>query len=188
MPLSARVELRYRFVARAAKGTRQPVLHFCSTTPPPSPVERIGSNPFADGANNHVLRHDHAHMAVLAISAADLVDRRNHACPNRGGGALRNRVPLDGGSPSAASCVLICSTRVSTLPTSISRPSSGLDNSRMHGCGAPPVFPVPPVERHGEQDVRRLGAAVRNKSVVRRALEVRIPHWTRIPCRQAVRS
>ena len=45
-------------------------------------IERISTYAFADGGNGRVVRHDLADMAVLAISAANLVSRSDHGGPH----------------------------------------------------------------------------------------------------------
>src|SRR5690349_5915623 len=45
-------------------------------------IESISAHAFADGGYGRVGRHDLAHVAVLAISAADLVGGCNHTGPH----------------------------------------------------------------------------------------------------------
>ena len=50
----------------------------------------------------------------------------------------------------------------------------GLNASGMHGSSAHAPFPMPLVESHGKQDIRRLRPAVSYKGLIGRALEVRV--------------
>src|ERR1700747_3443726 len=59
-------------------------------------IKCIPAYSFADAADRHVLRHDFANAAVLAISTADLVSRSHHSRPHRSCGSLRNRFPAQG--------------------------------------------------------------------------------------------
>jgi len=44
-------------------------------------IERILTYAFADGVDDHVVRYDVAHVAVLAVLAAHLVSGRDNAAP-----------------------------------------------------------------------------------------------------------
>src|SRR5215831_4800473 len=57
-------------------------------------IQSISTNSFADGVDRHVVRHDLSDMAILAITTADFVSRRNHCGPNRSRGSLRDRLKL----------------------------------------------------------------------------------------------
>src|SRR5262245_13485012 len=57
-------------------------------------IQSISTNSFADGVDRHVVRHDLSYMAVLAITTADFVSRRNYCGPNRRRGSLSDRLEL----------------------------------------------------------------------------------------------
>src|ERR1700722_7741518 len=57
-------------------------------------IERIPAYSLAYSTDGHVIRHDIAHVAVLAVSAADFLRRRHHSRPHRRGRTLLDRLPL----------------------------------------------------------------------------------------------
>src|ERR1700730_2630081 len=59
-------------------------------------IQRITAHSFAYGTDGHVVRNDIADMAVLAISAADLVGGSTNTGPCRSCGSWRNGLPLEG--------------------------------------------------------------------------------------------
>src|SRR6266481_3894874 len=62
-------------------------------------VHRVGSNSFADHGNRCVVWDYSASVAVLAVTAADLIRRSNDPGPHGSRSALRDRFPLEGPFP-----------------------------------------------------------------------------------------
>src|SRR4029077_7457478 len=60
-------------------------------------IQGISAPSLADDADDRGVSNDAADMAILEIAPADFVRRSDHGGPYRGGGSLRNRLPLVGG-------------------------------------------------------------------------------------------
>src|ERR1700733_5635981 len=137
-------------------------------------IQRISANSFANGADIHIFPRDFADVAILAITAADLVSRSNYGCPNRSCRSLRNRLPLEG------SLALCCKLLIHLIDHRLyaariqMAAQLGVDASRMYGRGAYPTLPMAPVESNREEDVCCLRAAVSDERLVRRPFEVGI--------------
>src|ERR1700738_2666799 len=137
-------------------------------------IQRITAHSFADGADGHVVRNDIADVAILAITAADLVSGGNYAGPHRSCGSLRNGLPLERRLTLCCELLIhlvydpLYSTRIDVAS------QLGLDASGMHGRGAHTTLTVPPVEGNSEEDIRRLRSAVGNEGLIGRPLKVGI--------------
>src|SRR5580658_8521645 len=119
-------------------------------------IEGVSANAFAAGRYGHVVRYHAADVAILAITAADLLSRSNYTGPNRSCRALRDGLPLEG---SLAVCrqllIHLIDQRLYLAGVDMTGQLSVYD-SRMHGRGAHPALPMPPVETNREQDIRCL--------------------------------
>src|SRR5580693_6645825 len=137
-------------------------------------VHRVGSHSFADHGNRCVVWDYAASVAVLAVTAADLIRRSNDAGPHGSRSALRDRFPLEGPFPLCRE--LLIDLRDELLNASRVRvaPKLGLYAARMHGCSANATPAVPFVERNRKKNIRCLRAAVRNERLVRRPLKTGI--------------
>src|SRR5437879_307616 len=121
-------------------------------------IERISAYAFADGADGHVIRHDMADVAILAILAAHFVSPCNHSGPHRCCGSLRNRLPLK--RPLTLCGELLIDLfddffDAARIDVAIQFRSNA---SRMHSCSPPTVAAVPLVGGTGEADVSRCGS------------------------------
>lgn len=64
-----------------AKTTLEPTLHFLPERLSSRGVQRISPYSFAHGVDGYVIRHDMAHVAVLAIASSNLVRRSDDSGP-----------------------------------------------------------------------------------------------------------
>ena len=111
-------------------------------------------------------------MAVLAISAADLVGGSNHTGPYRSCGTLRNGLPLEGRFALRRQLVIHLVDDPSYATRIDVATQFGIDASGMHGRRAHTTLTVPPVEGNSEEDIRRLRSAVGNEGLIRRPFKV----------------
>src|SRR3984885_6176463 len=137
-------------------------------------IKRVSAHSFADGADRCIVRHKLAHMAVLAISAANLVSRSNHTGPHRSCGSLRNRLPLE-------RCLTLCrqllvhlvNHRLQVAPVHMAA-QLGLYAPWMHSRGSYAARPMPLVERYGKKDIRSLRSAICDEGLIRRPFKAGI--------------
>jgi hypothetical protein len=135
-------------------------------------IEGVGSDPGTHRADQPF--GDPRHLAILAISAAELLGRGDEGGPDRSRRALRNRFPLKG-RPSVG-CQLGIDLR-DDLVELVRRHMAaklGLDPTWVQRDRPHPARLVSPVELHREQDVGGLGPAIGDHRVVGRALEIGI--------------
>ena len=126
-------------------------------------VERICAHSFAYGTDGHVVRHNLADMAVLAISAADLVIGSNEAGPYRSCGPLWNGLPLESRLALCGKLLIHLVDHLLDLAWVHEATQFGSYASRMHGCRADATLTVPLVESNSEEDIRRFRSAVGNE-------------------------
>ena len=111
-------------------------------------------------------------MAVLAISAADLVGGSNNTGPYRSCGSLRNGLPLEGRFTLRRQLFIhlvddsLYATRIDVAT------EFRMDTSGVHGRRAHTTLTVPLVESNSEEDIRRLRSAVGNERLIRRPFKV----------------
>src|SRR5215831_15012443 len=137
-------------------------------------IEGICPYPFADGGDGHVVWHDLADVAVLAISGADFVRGGDDACPHGSCGSLRNGLELE--RRLTLGCELLIPLFDHLFDAAVVHVATqlGPNASRMHRRGAHATIAVPLVEGHGEEDVRRLRSAIGDERLVGRPFEVGI--------------
>ena len=134
-------------------------------------IKSVCTYAFADGSDGHVIRHELADMAVLAISPTDFVSWGDHSSPHRCCSSLRDGLELEGR-------LTLCGELLIDLFDDFFE-AAGVDvaiqfrsnASWMHSCGPHTVAPVPFVEGNGEEDVRRFGSAICNERIIGRVLE-----------------
>src|SRR3984957_1482094 len=135
-------------------------------------IERISTYAFADSGDGRVVRHDLADVAVLAISAANLVGRSDHGGPHRCCSSLRDGLELEGR-------LTLCGELLIDFFDDFFE-AAGVDvaiqfrsnASWMHSCGPHTVAPVPFVKCDCEENIRCFGSAIGNERIIGRALEI----------------
>ena len=111
----------------------------------------LSAHSFTYRADGHVLRHDIGDMAVLAISAADLVAGSNNTGPYRSCGSLRNGLPVEGRFTLRRQLLIhlvddpLYATRIDVAT------EFGMDASGMHGRRVHTTLMVPLVESNTEE-------------------------------------
>jgi len=121
-----------------------------------------------------MIRHDMAHMAILAISPTDFVSGSHHAGPYRSSGFLRNGLPLEGCPPLCRKMPIDLVDNGLGVAGIYVTGKLGLYASRMHGCSTHATVPVPFVEVNGKEDVRHLRSAIGDKGRIWGPLKVGI--------------
>src|SRR4030095_7568730 len=137
-------------------------------------IERILAHTFAYGVDGHVIRNDLADVAVLAVSAADLVSWSNDTGPHRGCGSLRNRLQLEGRLTLCRKLLIHLLNPFLKFAQIDLTTQFRMYGSWMHSCGAYTMLPVPVVEGNREQDVCRLRSAIRDKGFIWSPLKIGI--------------
>ena len=127
-------------------------------------IQRVSSDPFATDVERHVVRNNVADVAVLAISATDLVSGRSNCSPHRSCSPLWNGLQLIT-LFTCGSTLLVCLVQHLLKETLVHvRPNS----VRMHRCSTHATVAVPFVEcnvalalkRQGITDVRPLAGGL----------------------------
>src|ERR1700758_5108947 len=116
-------------------------------------IECIPAYSFADAADRHVVRHDFANAAVLAIATTDFVSWSHHGGPHRSCGSLRNGFPPEGPLTLGSELLIHLFEHRFEVALILVASELGLDLSRMHGGGAAATVSVPLVECNCEQNV-----------------------------------
>lgn len=137
-------------------------------------IERISANALADRRNDIIVRDDFAHMAVLAVLAADFISGRYDGSPHGGGCSLGNCLEFKraftlGGELFVNVIYQRLKLIGSHVPSQFGFDSTGMDRSRANSTPA-----MARIERDRKEDVSRLGSAIGNKGFVRRLFKAGI--------------
>ena len=136
-------------------------------------IERVTTHPFADSADLDIVGHDDTDVTVLAVATAQVVRSRDHTCPDRRRRSLRDRLELEGWltfGRELAGALIDHHQKEALIKVAT---QFGLDAAEVDGGSPDAPRPMPAVELHRKQDVRRLGPAVPDERLVRRSFEVR---------------
>src|SRR6266481_1504306 len=119
-------------------------------------IQRVSSDAFAPDVERHVVRNNVADVAVLAISAADLVCGRNNCSPHGSGSPLWNGLQLIR-LFTCGSTLLVCLVQHLLKETLVHVATQFSPYApRMDRCSAHATVAVPFVERNGEESVGSL--------------------------------
>lgn len=113
-------------------------------------------------------------MTILAVATANIVGAGNHACPDRGGSALRHALELEG-RPAGGRILrvdLIDAFLQGVRVFESMAPELGRNAAWMNGRGAHAPFLVAAVEFDCEEDVCSLGTAIGGPRIVRGLFEI----------------
>src|SRR6266852_6234212 len=119
-------------------------------------IECISANSFARRADDHVVRHDIADVAVLAISASDFVSGSRDSGPYGSCGSLRNGLQLVGRLTLCRELLIHLLDHLFYMASVQVATQFGLNTSRMHGRSAHATIPMPFIEGDGKKNVGRL--------------------------------
>src|SRR5882762_4783119 len=137
-------------------------------------IERISAHSFADGADRHVVGNDPPDVAVLAVSAANLVSGSHDTGPHRSCGSLRNGLPLERRLTLGRKLLVHLFHDPLNAARIYVATQFGLYASWMHCRGTHATLAVPLVERNGEEDICRLRSAIRDEWLIGGPLKVGI--------------
>src|ERR1700722_12222406 len=104
--------------------------------------------------------------------STDLVSGSNHRGPHRSCGSLRNGLPLGGRLTRCRELLVHMLDHLSNSARIQVSTQLSLNASWMYSCSTQATVPVPFVEGNCEEDVCRLGPAIRNEGLIGRPLKV----------------
>lgn len=134
-------------------------------------VERVTSNAFADGRNDNIVRDNFARVAVFAVSATNVFGCCHYRGPYRSRGTLRDRFELE--RPLSLRCKLTVDSLEQCRDLAFVHMTSQLrvNSARMNGGCPHATHAMSLIESNGKENIRRLGASVRDERIVGHTLE-----------------